>query len=121
LATLSPPKAQEIPIRFNVVPLLPIVFLASIYPEKSAEVKKPPNIIQIYYGLILCLGIIKHGLKYPLSFAKPALTSPNQIYLPLSLILSAISSLLFSSPFRHLIEVPALYQLHPKGYFWILV
>jgi hypothetical protein len=65
LATLSPPKAQEIPIRFNVVPLLPIVFLASIYPEKSAEVKKPPNIIQIYYGLILVFGNNKTRIKIP--------------------------------------------------------
>jgi hypothetical protein len=57
LATLSPPESPKFRFRFNVVPLL-YVFLA-IYPEKSAEVKKPP-VIQIYYGLILVLGIIKH-------------------------------------------------------------
>jgi hypothetical protein len=56
LATLSPPESPKFRFRFNVVPLLPIVFLAPPFILKNQlKSRNLPMLFKFYYGLILVL------------------------------------------------------------------
>jgi hypothetical protein len=115
-------RQKEIPIRFNVVPLLPYCILAPPFILKNQLKSKTSVLFKFYCDTGTWGGINTFGLKiYPLSFAKPALTSPNTIFPFFEFDIKRNIIIIIFEPFhlRHLIEVSQYLHFITASGIWI--